>query len=277
MNCTTSIMSMRSPLFCVVLACIFGSLFRPSDAPAASISYFGDVISAGPTVTAGTSPYLANGYELFYTTNTVPSGAGGVTLTSLPTYVSTVSFLTGNVGAQGNYTSTGDSVIDNPTGGTTHAGLQYSFNTTTTDNTVLGVTLTGTVPGTFYIGYLTNADTFSGDYPTELHFAITAGPDTGADSGQITTAYGIHGASALTGQLDLYTFQVSGATSGDVITISGANSTSNGGHYLVVSNGLLFATQAVPEPPAALLLGGAALVLLPATRFSVRSRQRHST
>lgn len=234
-------------------------------AKAATITYVGSQTNAD--VTAYNSPYLSDGYELFATspTGTGPNGSfkqngfanAGNTLKSLPSYVGTLTAgaPATNYGSAAGY---GFPTIDDPTsaaGGTVESGLQATYTAGPNDTgNVLNAPLTGTVPSVFYVSLLS---------------INTNNANLGLSDGSASANVNISAAQSSVNTL--YTFQVSGAASGDTLTefATASADTSGGQHGGVTgeidSGGVLFSSTipAVPEPATVGIAGlGLGMLLL---------------
>ena len=210
-------------------------------------------------MTASNSPYINAGYDLYSTsdlannTETGTDGDGAFTvgrrITSLPSFITGVTSAGANSSADG-YQSL-DAVIDNPEGGTVQSGvLYYASSSPTAENDLLNISIGSGAPSSFYIGALidtTGGVGPSGNDPDYMRLRQTTGGS--GNSGLIFTRNTV-----VNGDVDLALFQVTGAESGDVYTLSGVQSILNpGGHYEVSVAGLTFSTS-VPEPNSGILL-----------------------
>ena len=236
-------------------------LTQPAQATV-SITYVGEQSGVGAAATAHGSSFLDNGYALF-NTGTVGTTAGtyayggfktGTQINSLPTYVTSITAPTGG-GSFGQSLSTsnyGYSTLDNPTsltGGTIQAGEQNTFaNNGTTMETIITINLGSAVPTAFDLNVITGTQsTADGGTPTELSVAIGA----------------VTGGTQLPAQdvnVDLYTYEITGAAADSSIVISAANSTYHASAYKPAISGVLFSS--VPEPTTLALVAVGGLMLL---------------
>lgn len=233
---------------CVLAAVV--SLGCIHAAGAAEVAFVREINDSGAT---GPMVFGTDGYDLYATSLPgEPPSSGGVPfgptrLTSLPSYITSITSAGANSYFRSNYAQ-----IINPFSNTlVRAGLTYNFSASNMEKGLLHVNIGAGAPPTFYIGYVTDQTGEGGvfDYPDALRFRQTAGGGSG-NSGLITTLQDGNGG------IDLYLFRVTGSMPGDVITISGVETTGGPGYYNLTAAGLIFA---VPEPSVVILLSFAAL------------------
>ena len=180
-------------------------------------------------------------------------GGPGTRLTKLPSYVSAISGFGGEINTAGY----GYATIGNPSGGQVEAGLLNGATSTSGSQLdILTITLSGSVPSSFYLGWISDIDNNANDIPTQVRLRQSAG-GTG-DSGLNTTTKNPDAT------IDELFFKVTGGQSGDVFTLSGTQTDINQSSpvYLVGVAGLTFTQTPVPEPASLLLLtvSGALLI-----------------
>jgi hypothetical protein len=251
---------------CTLALCL--SLCVSAPLHAAGVAFIKEAASVGA---AASTTYGTVGYDLYGTTpvgtNTPTNNVGpystGTRLTQLPGFVTSITAPANNQGASGfNFYAT----INNPAGGQVESGYTLArVSSPGIQSDVGSITIGANPPSLFDIGVLENATgTAAGggaanDYPDDLRIRESVGGS--ADSGLIAT----NKASATLGALDVYFFQVTGASAGDVYTISAVENGRNNdqGDYHATLVGVLFpATASVPEPGSIGMLCAAGMTLL---------------
>jgi PEP-CTERM motif len=189
-----------------------------------STSTYTTVTSIGVGQTVGTDGwFLANSgpqKSPAYATLFTVSGNAGATAASITLYTATNTTQTVST----NYYYTGSNGV-----------------------TLSTITLTGTVPAEFQLGILSDNEV-NGPFPCT--FKVTDTNPLDAASGTVTDSF------SGTGVDNFYLIDITGASSGDVLSVS------NSGSTLAVFGGLSFDTIPTPEPSALSLLGVGAVALL---------------
>jgi hypothetical protein len=170
-----------------------------------------------------------DGYRLF------PSN-----VSSLPSYVTGLSGAPGVSGWPG---SGGYALVDNPAGGADIVSGVYYFNGISGGESrdMFSFTLGGTIPAVFVVHLMAGAsDNANTTANTSFHLLQTSGGSGTASAVQEASSANFSGP-------DWYSFQISGATAGDVFTLRISNDGLNGQNLQV--GGIAFDT--VPEPSGA--------------------------
>lgn len=182
-----------------------------------------------------------DGYRLF------PSNAA-----NLPSYITGLSGAPGVSGWPG---SGGYALVDNPADGPDILSGVYYFNGVPGGQSrdMFSFTLGGTIPAVFTVHLMAGAsDNANTTANSSFHLLQTSGGSGTASAAQDASSSNFSGP-------DWYSFQISGATAGDVFTLRISNDGLNGQNLQI--GGIAFDT--VPEPAgAAHAMGLAALCLI---------------
>jgi hypothetical protein len=235
------------------LACCVALVVLASSARAAVISYAGQLDGVGASAPITYGP---DGYDLYSTTAVGTTNGDldgpGTRLTKLPAYVSAISGFGGDINTAGY----GYSSIDNPSGGQVEAGLLNGATSTSgTQLDILTITLSGSVPSSFYLGWISDIDINANDIPTQVRLRQSSGG--AGDSGLNATTKNPDAT------IDEFFFKITGGQSGDVFTLSGTQTDINQSNpvYLVGVAGLTFTQTPTPEPASLSLVAVSGVLL----------------
>lgn len=181
-----------------------------------------------------------DGYQLF------PNNS-----VNLPAYISS---LAGAPGVSGWAGSPGYALVDNPTGGADIFSGVYYFNGVPGGETrdMFSFTFAGTIPPLLTVHLMAGA---SDNANTTANTSFTVAQTTGGSSSVNVPL--VASSSTFSGP-DWYSFEIAGATAGDVFTVRITNDGVNAQNLQV--GGIAF--DAIPEPTAAAQLLGLAAVCL---------------
>lgn len=208
--------------------------------------------NVGPAGTTG-----AGGYDFFYLTNNSVHPAVSADVASLPSYISDLTVdssvqrfhLTSPTITVGT-TTYDDGLLYSPTYGTTPADPQ----------TFVTIELASGVPSAFDLGIMQ-------DYSDNTVYTLSLYSGTPSSATLLTSAPISDGVETNPARNQFFYGEISGASAGDYIVITGAPT---GGSNQVTLGGITFDTVAAPEPgTVALMLGGlGALALVARLRRS---------